>query len=280
MAGKGACVSTAGRRLIGVASVVLIFGGEAAAQDDGTPALLPHRAVYELRLDSVADRSQIVAAGGDMAVSWEASCEGWTIDQRYRLAFTYAEGGDVELVTTYASWESRDGGSFSFTSRTTLNGVVEEEIRGHAALTPEGGSAHYRLPAERDQALPAGTYFPTGHTRALLRRAEAGAAAFTAPLFDGTRADGLTEVSAAISAPAGGDRPAPQEGPAILEGRAFWPVQLAFFDPDQADPEPDHEVGFRLYRGGIVDGLLINYGDFVLRGRAAAIEALPLPDDC
>lgn len=258
---------------------MLVLGGAADAQDDVGPLLVPHRAVYELRLDSVADRSQMVAAGGDMAVSWEASCEGWTIDQRYRLAFSYAEGSDVELVTSYASWEARDGRNFSFTSRTTLNGVLEEEIRGHAALMPDGGIAQYRLPEERDQPLPAGTYFPSHHTRELLRRAEVGDSTFSTPLFDGTRPDGLTEVSAVIGAVPTAEAWL-EERPDILAGRAYWPVQLAFFDPDQTDPEPDHEVGFRLYRGGIVDGLVINYGDFVLRGRAAAIEALPMPDDC
>ena len=259
--------------------VVAYLSGTAVAQDDGEPSLVPHRAAYDLHLDGVADRSQIIGVGGDMRVLWEASCDGWTVDQRYRLVLSYVDGNEVELVTSYASWESRDGRRFSFNSRTALNGVVEEEVRGHAELSDEGGVAHYRLPEADEQILPAGSYFPTQHTMELLIRAEAGDRTFSAPLFDGTRADGLTEVGAVIGSAVGDAEQSP-DAPEILAGRPFWPVQLAFFDPAQTDPEPDHEVGFRLYRGGIVDRLVINYGDFVLRGRAAVIETLPTPDDC
>lgn len=269
------------RQCLAAGFLVVAFSGGTAAAQDGGPTLLSHRAVYELHLDAVADRSQIVGVTGTMAVSWEVSCEGWTVDQRYRLGLSYVDGNEVELVTRYASWEAVDGRRFSFSSRTALDGVLEEEVRGYAELSDDGGIAQYRLPEETEQALPPGTYFPTHHTMALLIRAEAGDRTFSAPLFDGTRADGLTEVSAVIGRGSEDeDEDTPTDAPEILADRLFWPIHLAFFDPAQADPEPDHEVSFRLYQGGIVDRLIINYGDFVLRGRAAVIEALPPPDDC
>lgn len=271
-------VGLAGR--LGAAAMLIgAVGGAESLADEAFDAT-PHRAIYELRLDRASDRSHVLDVGGEMAVSWESYCDGWAIEQTYRLAFAYADGSNGELISNFASWEARSGGAFSFTGRTTLNGVTEEEVRGVAELEPQGGIAHYRLPAETEQQLPAGTYFPSGHTLALLDRARQGETAFSAMLFDGSRADGLTEVNAAIGVAIPAGLELAEVSAAVLDGRQSWPVQLAFFDPEQAGPEPDHEVGFRLYSGGIVDQLIIDYGDFALRGELAAIEPLSEPEGC
>ena len=48
---------------------------------------------------------------------------------------------------------------------------------------------------------------------------------------------------------------------------------------DETVSEPEHEQGLRLYANGIVDEMLLDYGDFVLRAELDVLEALP-PLEC
>ena len=106
-----------------------------------------------------------------------------------------------------------------------------------------------------------------------LDEAEAGQRFFIAMLFDGTEVDGLNEISAVI----GDLQPAGSAENALLE-RPSWPVQLAFFSLAEPTAEPTYEMSVTLYDNGIVDGMLIDYGDFVVRATLLELEPLDPPD--
>lgn len=234
----------------------------------------PHRAVYDLTLATARSGAQVSAVDGEMTFRWADTCDGWTIEQHYRLDFLYTQGMEVELTSSYAIWESRDGTELAFSTRTASNGVVDEEIRGVASrpAADRPGTVVYRLPEETERPLPAGVLFPTAHTIELLDRAETGAMLFTALLFDGTHFDELTEISAVI----GTGRAAPDTAEEPLLARPSWPVRLAFFTA--ADALPDYEIAVRLFDNGVIDTMDIDYGDFVVRATLTELEALP--DDC
>ena len=257
---------------VAAALVVVLAAGPAPAWD-----IVPHRAMYALDLASARAGSSISDVDGRMMFQWGESCDGWTVEQRYRLNFLYIEGPEVELSSVYATWESKDGREFSFNMRSATNGVVDEELRGQARLTRAnngGGSVNFRLPDEAQEALPTGTLFPTAHTLALLDQAAAGTRLFNAILFDGTTREGLTEINAVI----GDQEPAAGEAAEPLLDRPSWPVTMAFFSLAEEVAEPDYEMFVQLHDNGVVDRMRIDYGDFAVEARLTNIEPLAAPN--
>ena len=239
--------------------------------------IAPHRAIYDVHLSQLRSGTAVRDVDGQMLFQWADACDAWIVDQRYHLDFLYQEGQNIEVNTSYATWETKDGLAFTFNLRRTSNGAVEEELRGKASLDEEGlgGSADFRLPDEHVQDLPAGTLFPTAHTIELIERAVDGEAFFVATLFDGSEAEGLVELSAVI-----GDQQDADDGAEdpLLAGPS-WSVQMAFFALAQESATPDYEITVRLYANGVIDEMLIDYGDFVMAAELAELEVLE-PSGC
>lgn len=255
--------------LAGVAG--LLPAASAAAWD-----IVPHRAIYDLDLASARSSADVTDVGGQMLFEWGDSCDGWTVEQRYRMDFLYSEGQQLNITSAYATWESKDGAEFTFNLRNTTNGQTDKEIRGSAEQDPAGGTAAFRQPEATDIDLPPGILFPTAHTLEMLTRAEAGDVIFRAELFDGTDETRTSDVNTVI-----GRRIAPGADPgqnALLRDHPSWPVSMAFFDTAETAETPEYEMSVRLYDNGIIDRMLINYGDFTVRARLTQLEPLQPPD--
>jgi hypothetical protein len=248
----------------------------ATAAPAGAVEIQPHRAIYALDLASARASSQVTDVDGRMMFSWEDGCDGWTIEQRYLMTFLYAQGPEVEQQITYTSFESKDGTRFDFTFRSARNGEVLEEFRGSAELDAPGGTgtATYRLPEDSTQDLPADTWFPTAHTLELIRAAEAGRPFFAAHLFDGSGEAGLAFVNAFIAGTADPVTGADEAiDAALLDGTAY-DVQMTFFTLPGDQSVPDYEMAVVLHANGIVDDMMIDYGDFALSAELEDLEAL------
>ena len=259
-AGGSAC------RSLAFAAGMALCGMSAAHAD-----LASHRALYEIELVSARPGSPVSNVDGQMMTEAVDVCDGWVVEQRYRMHFAYMESPPVAITTSYATWEANDGGAFSFNMRTTTDGVVTEETRGEATLTPAGGAAHYRLPEPQDVALPPGTLLPTAHTRALIEQAQAGRTVATSLLFDGTTATGLSEVSAVIGT--AGALSSLDEAVPLTDGPS-WQVSLAFFSATGGAETPDYELSAILFENGLIGDMTIDYGDFVIRSTLREVEAI------
>lgn len=243
------------------------------------PAILAHRALYKMTLDSVRNGSHIQDIQGDMLFEWQDACDGWNVQQRLNLSMTRDEGDEVAIKSSYTTWESKDGNSYRFNYRNMVNGQVKDAYRGTARLDGPGqkGVAEYTVPDVREVKLPAGSYFPTAHTVALIDAAIAHKTVFSARVFDGTDEHGLSEINSVIGAQKGiaveGARTGLGTTPAIA-----WPVRMAFFPYDQEEAEPDYEMDTSVLPNGVSEFMLMDYGEFRLRGTLQKIEVLPRPD--
>ncbi|MBI1774849.1 MAG: cell envelope integrity EipB family protein [Proteobacteria bacterium] len=242
--------------------------------------IMPHRALYSLSLGAAKSASGVADARGSMLLEWGDSCDGWTIEQRYKLTVLYTENGEAELSVSFTTWESRDGLRYRFFVRKLRDGDVTDELRGRASLSGPGeaGSAAFTQPEQQEIPLPAGAIFPTEHTIEIIRAAEAGKRFLSRSVFDGGELEGPSEITAAI----GGRLPAAAPdavAPAKAEPfkRPSWPVRLAYYKQGSNGSEPDYEVGMRLHDNGVADGLALDYGDFSVKARLTEIEALPRP---
>src|SRR3546814_2068806 len=77
-----------------------------------------------------------------------------------------------DLGWSLSSWESKDGRRYRFFVRRFDGSGQAETVRGEAELDADGsGTAVFHGPERREVALPAGTQFPTHHTRQVLNQA-------------------------------------------------------------------------------------------------------------
>lgn len=252
---------------------------ETATNGAVVPSIMPHRAYYRMALASAKNGSDVRGADGLMIFEWKDACNGWAIEQRLDVDFTHGESEGVNLASTFIAWESKDGTKYRFNYRRMGNGEQVEAYRGSATLSAPGGEgkANYTIPEAREVTLPVGSYFPTSHTMAMLQAAVAGKPLFSASVFDGTDATGISDISAVIghrrAVQVALARTGSEEAPDVA-----WPVRMAFFPGTGDQAEPDYEMDTTLLPNGVSEFMLIDYGDFKLRGSLEKIELLPKPD--
>lgn len=245
--------------ILGVAAAaVLALAPNAHAVD-----LAAHKAEYKLTLDSTKG-GDVIGGSGTMSYEVIDACDGWAVRQRLAMNLTNRDGQDIKMLSDYTTYEGKDGLSLRFRMKQTTEDAVTSEVAGEANLESTGGPgiATYTLPEATTKALPAGTLFPTAHTEAILKAAEAGKKFVALPLFDGTSATGAQDSSVVIN---GWNPPMEGKWPALAALHS-GKVHIAFFEREGGTQQPDYEVAMRYYANGIADGLSMDFGDFVMAG--------------
>jgi len=260
-------------RPLAVAAIALglLWGGSALAE------IAPHRALYQMTLGTSKGDAGVTSATGTMAYQWGEACDGWTVEQRYRLKMGYAEQADVDISSNFVTWEAKDGLHYRFNQKETRNGEGNTEVHGEAHLDGpgQGGAADFASPEPKSIPLPSGTLFPSAHTIMLIEKAKAGENFLSRQIFDGSTEESAVLVSAVIGPKVEPDPEAAKKSP--LLNRPGWRIRLAFFPADQAAEKPDYELGMLLLDNGISRDMTIDYGDYTIRAKLDDIEALPKP---
>ena len=271
------------RRVALVSMALTLCGGSAVAAPPARPAVdvQPHKALYDMTLETAKPNSGVVGATGSLAYQWGESCDGWTIEQRYKLNMQYEQDQPVDINSNFVTWESKDGKTYRFNERRTRNGQLDEDIKGDAGFkgAKGAGGAVFTRPKDQNFDLPAGALFPTAHTLLLIRKAQEGEHYLAADVFDGSSVDGAVDISAVlgprIDAKA---HPASTDVKSPLIDRPSWNIRMAFFPESGKDENPDYELGMRLMDNGIASEMTIDYGDYVIKAKLKEIQALPKPN--
>src|SRR5947207_6791301 len=218
-----------------VMGAILIAAGLAAAPavSAGAAEIAPHHALYSMSLGSTHGDAGVTGAGGTMAYQWGEACDGWTVEQRYRLKMAYAESSDVSISSNFVTWEAKDGLKYRFNQKETRNGTDNDEVRGEARLDgpDKGGTVSFQKPEAKTPNLPASTLVPSAHTISLIDKAKAGENFISKLIFDGATMENSVLVTAVIGAKVEPDEESAKKSP--LLNRPGWRVQLAFFPADQ-----------------------------------------------
>jgi len=267
-----------GKAFGAAASTIVIIGGIGGTPVGAQAAeIMPHHAVYSMSLGSTHGDSGVTGAGGTMAYQWGETCDGWTVEQRYRLKMAYAESSDVSISSNFVTWEAKDSLKYRFNQKETRNGNDNDEIRGEAKLDgpDKGGAVTFEKPDSKTLKLPPGTLFPSAHTIFLIDKARAGENFISKQIFDGASVDNSVLVTAVIGAKVDPDEDSKKKSP--LLDRPGWRVRLAFFPADQKAEKPDYELGMILLDNGVSRDMIIDYGEYSIRAKLDDIEALPKP---
>jgi hypothetical protein len=247
-----------------------------AAAHAQAATLAAHHAVYALTLDT-SKTEEVIAAHGTMTYDVVDTCAAWTTSQHLVIDLTNSDGQDVHMVSDYATLESKDGTHLEFHTKQITDTAVTEKLDGTATLEHSGGRGHadYTSPEKTQVLLPVGTLLPMAHTNALLDAAAAHRKFLSAPLFDGTGADGAQDTFVTIE---NWNSPAPTKW-AALATLPYGHVHIAFFDRASAAETPDYEIGMTYYANGVADMLAMNFGDFLMNGRLEQLDIHP-PAHC
>lgn len=253
-------------------------GISAEALAAGIARMAPHRAAYRLDLGE-ARGAGIAAVRGAMVFDVIDACEGWTTRQRMTMTVVDRDGQEIETVSDYATYEAKDNSRLRFSLTQSTEGAISQRVAGEAELNAEGaGRVRFSEPAGHEQALPPGTILPMRHTVLAVETARAGRRLLAAPLFDGTSDEGAqdtTTIIATWSAEAG------KTAFPLLERQGSGRMRIAFFERGgggSGASQPDYEVGLRYYENGIADELLMDFGEFSVRG--TLLELTPIAGGC
>jgi hypothetical protein len=253
-----------------LAAVLLLSTAPLQAADN--IHLAAHRALYRLTLDK-ARSGDVVGATGTMGYEVIDACDGWAVRQRLDMNITNTDGQTIEMISDYATWESKDGLRFRFHVRQTTDGAITSQTDGDAKLDHTGGTgaAHYTTPHTDTKQLPAGTLFPMAHTAAVIAAAQSDKKYLTLPLFDGTDDSGAQSSSIVVT---DWQKPEASKWPG-LSSLYSTHVHIAFFGLASDNMTPDYEVGMRYWDNGVADDLRMDFGDFVMNARMTNFALQP-----
>ena len=257
----------------------------ATAAEAGAGTLVPHRAVYDLALDSASDRSSITGIAGRMVYEFAGSpCDGYTVTFRFVTRIDTEEASRLtdQQTTTY---EDGEGRHFSFVTRSFVDEELNAELKGSARVEDDGTVVSLEKPETQHVTLEA-TQFPTRHLRELLANARKGETFYESTLFDGSEeADKVMTTTVVIGKPGKASARDPElKALGTLAGASFWPVDMAYFDlgEEGADGEemPAYRISFKLYDNGMTRDLVMDYGDFSMTGTLVDLATFEMPEGC
>jgi len=243
--------------------------------------LIFHRAIYEVQLDKAGSKSSIADLSGRIVYEFAPDiCDGFATKFRFVTRFDM-EGLPPQINDQRStSFETADGKKFRFINQSYSDQELTKEIEGSARHEADKIIIDITKPEEGHHELPL-AQFPTSHTVDLLKRAEKGERFYKSDLYDG--ADDATKISQSVVVIGKSHQhkeDAEDDILGIYAQETAWPVTIAYFDDAQnRDGLPIYRTSFTLYKNGITRDLLMDYGEFSIRGKLVQLDILPKRQD-
>lgn len=271
--------------------------------------LQPHRAIYDVVLDETGPAMSISSISGRVVYELMGStCEGYAQNMRFVTETTTTEGQTNTTDLRTSSWEDAASRRMRFSSSTFGNDQLAEQTQGTATKVdaptklsekpPVSPSPTARIseqnpgsrqslkidvtkPARKSAQIGEPVFFPIDHSVAMIRSAKAGSRVFSGNLYDGSEGGEKYYFTAAMigNATAKGELEAVPKltgDKTKLTGLRSWPVSIAYFKPETRhfDQLPLYEMYFRFHENGITSNLLIDHGDYRLKGELKELTLL------
>lgn len=257
-----------------------------AAAPTGAVSFAPHRAVYDITLKDAAVGSGVAELSGRMVYELSgSSCDGYSQKMRFVTRIADREGLQQLNDLRTSSWEAAKGKRLRFSLDQYHNDELAEAIQGAAKRLGEGPApvgVQLTKPARKDLTLKPDVVFPMQHSQGLMRAAKTGARVFSANLFDGSEKGEKVYFTNAVI----GDATPTAEAANVtvkavaskLQGLTAWPISIGYFDPAKTNTDalPAYELSFLFFENGVSRRLMIDYGDFSIRGQLAELTMLPV----
>ena len=274
--------------MVGIIATTAVSTGEAAPLKAAeTIVMAPHRAVYDLVLEKTRAGSSVTDVTGRMVYELTGSaCEGYTQNMRFVTRMINQDGQAQLTDIRSSSWEEGHGQRLRFNTSQIKDEAQPELTTGDAARAPSSEiQVELSKPQKKAVPLGKGVMFPMQHSKHLLEAAARGDSILQADLYDGSdQGEKVYATTTVIGRP--NPLGASKETSALqnaeqLDQVPSWPVSISYFEPgaETKDAIPVYELSFRFYANGVSQKLLIDYGEFAIRGGLSKIEFLE-PSKC
>jgi hypothetical protein len=257
----------------------------AAAQGPaGTVKLVPHVAIYDLKLISSKGKRSLEGVRGRIVYDFSgSSCEGYALNFRQVTELDSGEGKSALSDLRTATWEEGDGRSFRFKSENFMDRKQIGEVDGRADRGNASTGVAIKLSKPEDKKFDAGTVlFPTDHMRKLIEAAREGKTLLEVSVYDGSETGEKVYQSLSVIGKRIDPGKKPEDAAAekdSLAGLARWPVTISYFDKTEkrtddqpGEQTPIYAISFEMYENGISRALRLDYGDFVIDGKMTSLE--------
>ena len=272
-------------------AVLLLAAAQMATLGARATELQSYEASYEIRLKHASEGEGPRAVVGVMDSSLQETCDGWATKKRTVVDLAFRDSSNFTNERFFESWESKVGGTYSFSVRTFKNGEAVEAFRGAAEFGRNKGKAVYEAIPEGNEPqgkpyiieLPEGTMLPVAHMSALLDHAESGQSIFRRVLLNGALSEGPRVHSVAIGKKelSGAKPDYPIESTASdierLLSAPSWQVSAAQYSMLHEREVPNSELFFRLHRSGVTEYFEQTFEDFRISGRLTYLRRLDPP---
>ena len=246
--------------------------------------LVPHRAIYDLRLRKAEASANVTDLRGRLVLDFKGSaCAGYTYESRIVTQMTDQDGGTFMMDMRTSTWEDAQGEEFRF-ENAEFNGFQQSTVTaGSASRKDHGGkiAVNFDIPKSGSVEFDRRAMFPTQHSIAILEAAQGGKQLVQADVYDGSEeGKKLYSTTAFIGRPlkpeSGKKAVADIDNAARLNALTSWPVSISFYEAEMPgkrdDGLPTYELAFRMFSNGVSGDLTINYGDFLIGGKLTRID--------
>lgn len=268
-----------------IPGLVLAMAASMATAAPSSPAqLAPHRAVYDITLARTSTSAGISQLTGRMVYELKGNaCEGYEQTMRFVTRTLNSDGRPSITDLRSRFVEDARAANFRFDSSQYRNEQLSEAAAGEARRRSGGQrglQVDIRKPDRRKVSFERPAMFPVQHSRAMLELAQQGKRIFSADLYDGSEKGAkLFSTTAYIGEPfiVGHNKSLPQaRNTDVLDGLRAWPVSLSYFDAaaGKADAVPSYELAFLFFENGVSRKLMIDYGEFAIRGQLTELTML------
>lgn len=254
--------------------LLLGFGSAHAAQ------IAPHRAIYDLSLLRAGEGASLQSASGRLAFEIDgSSCEGYTVNFRMATKYRPDEGTTMVIDTTTTTYESGDAREFRHHVKEVVNGSVRENTRISFNRPSADAVGQGEIASKPDDgfSVPAGAMLPMQHQLRLLAVGEEGGGRDSSVIFDGSdgakafRAISFVGKQRASGTTAGDSSKSAQD---LLASIRAWPMMVSYYTLEGDSETPEYQVSFNMYENGVATGLILDYGDFALKGTLMELKML------
>lgn len=263
----------------------------AAASDAGaimaapasTTSLMPHRAVYDLKLARSRGGRGVDAVRGRILYDFSGNaCDGYELQFRQVSEMNSVEGRSMLSDIRSSTWEDAAAKKFRFNSENLLNDQQTEAVEGQAERNSAALSISLQKPSVKTFTEPVDAVFPTEHMRRIIEAARAGITILEFPVYDGSETGDklyhtLTVIGSPIAPGAAPPDDAASQNP-VLAKLTRWPVTISYFENETAKQQqtgeqtPVYAVSFEIYENGISRALMLDYTDFTISGTLTSLD--------
>ena len=234
-------------------------------------SLEPHIARYDIKQSNLSKESDINGINGKSIYKLEKECTGWKSSEDFAVIFELNNGANSKLLSNWSTFETFSGRAFEFQLKEVINDRAKDSFYGYANLLSSGGKAEYFSKSQTEITLPDRVVFPIQHLQRLIIAAKNKEKVYNSNVFLGSEVgQGHRLVSAII-----GKRELNDLDLNInLVEKYYWPVNIAYFDPDSNSAEPEYKISAKLQKNGVITNFTIDYGDFSINASLRKLELI------